>query len=52
MKTIRVSEETHSKLLAVAAYLTLDLQKHSPGEKASLEDAIKHLLEQKQKETT
>jgi len=51
MKTIRVSDETHSKLLAVAAYLTLDMQKYNMGEKASLDDAIKHLLDQKQKET-
>lgn len=46
MKTIRVSEETHAGLLAVSAYLTLETKR-----KASLEDAIKHLLDQKQKET-
>jgi len=41
MKTVRISEDTHSKLVAYAAYLTLEQKKQK-----SLNDAIEHLLDE------
>ena len=40
MKTVRISEETHGKLVAYAAYLTLEREA-----KQSLDDAIAQLLD-------
>ena len=45
MKTVRISETNHSKLVSQAAYLTLERKK-----KVSLDETIGYLLQQKEAE--
>jgi len=43
MKTVRISEANHSKLVSQAAYLTLERKK-----KVSLDETIGYLIQQKE----
>uniref|UniRef100_A0A6M3Y0U0 Uncharacterized protein n=1 Tax=viral metagenome TaxID=1070528 RepID=A0A6M3Y0U0_9ZZZZ len=45
MKTIWVSDEAHSELIAIAAYLTMESKK-----KKTIADAVEYLLEYKRRE--